>query len=61
MDTSGNNRNENSETTDNVPSGIPDIDLTEFTKEQQVIVRKMLHEERDSFSKTDEEIGCITV
>ena len=57
---SGGNRNENSETTDNVPSGIPDADLTELTDKQQVIMRKMLHEEKDSFSKSDEEIGCIT-
>ena len=60
VDTSGGNRNENHETTDNVPSDIPDVDLTELTEEQQVIVRKMLYEERDSFSKSDEEIGCIT-
>ena len=60
VDTSGGNRNENSETTDNVPSDIPDDDLTELTEEQQVIVGKMLYEERDSFSKSDEEIGCIT-
>ena len=60
MDTSGSNRNKNSETTDSVPSNIPDVDLTELTEEQQVIVRKMLHEEEHSFSKSDEEIGCIT-
>ena len=34
--------------------------MTELTEEQQVIVCKMLYEERDSFSKSDEEIGCIT-
>ena len=60
MDTSGGNRNENNETTDNVPSNILDVDLTELIEEQQVIVRKMLYEERDSFSKSDEEMGCIT-
>ena len=60
MDTSGSNRNENSETTDTLPNDIPDIDLTKLTEEQQVIVRKMLYEGRDSFSKSDEEIGCIT-
>ena len=60
VDTSGGNRNEDSETTDNVPSDIPDIDLTELTEEQQVTVRKMLSEERGSFSKSDEEIGWIT-
>ena len=60
MDTSGSNRNENSETTDTVPTGIPDIGLTELTKEQEVIVHKKLYEERDSFSNSDEEIGCIT-
>ena len=60
VDISSSNRNENSETTDTVPSDIPDVDLTELTEEQQVIVHKMLYEERDSFSKSDEEIGCIT-
>ena len=60
VDVSGGNRNQNSETTDNVPSGISDADLTTLTEEQQVIMRKMLHEEKDSFSKSDEEIGCIT-
>ena len=59
MDTSGGNRNKNDETTDNVPSDIPDVDLTELTEERQVILRKMLYEDRDSFSKSDEEIGCI--
>ena len=58
VDASGVSRNENSETTDSVPTDIPDVDLTKSTEEQQVIVRKMLHE--DSFSKSDEEIGCIT-
>ena len=59
VDASGGNRNENSVTTDNVPSDIPDVDLTELNEEQQVIVCKMLHGERDSFSKSDEEIGCL--
>ena len=43
-----------------MPSDIPDADLTELTEEQQAIVCKMRYEERDSFSKSDEEIGCIT-
>ena len=30
VDTSGGNRNENSETIDNVPNDIPDVDLTEM-------------------------------
>ena len=55
VDISSSNRNENSETTDTVPSDIPDADLTELTEEQQVIVCKMIYEERDSFSKSDEE------
>ena len=53
VDASGGDRNANSETTDNVPSNIPDADLTELNDEQQVTVRKMLHEKRDSFSKSD--------
>ena len=59
MNVSGSNRNEHRETTDNVPSNIPDVDLTKRTEEQQVIVRKMLHKEKYSFSKSAEEIGCI--
>ena len=57
VDASGDNRNGNS---DNVPSDIPDVDFTELKEEQQVIVRKVMHEERDSFSESDEEIGRIT-
>ena len=34
VDVSGGNRNENSETTVNVPCDIPDDDLTELTEEQ---------------------------
>ena len=60
MDVSDGNRNENSEPINNVPSDIPDVDLTELIEEQQVILHMMLlHEERNSFSKSDEEIGCI--
>ena len=43
-----------------MPSDIPVTDLAERTEEQHVIVCKMLYEEMDSFSKSDEEIGCIT-
>ena len=60
VDTLEGNRNENRETTDSVPSDIPHTDLTELTEEQQVIVHKILYEERDSFSKSDEEISCIS-
>ena len=49
MDVSGGNRNENNETTDNLPSDIPDVDLTELTEKQQVIMCKVLHEERTLF------------
>ena len=36
---------------------IPDIDTGELTEEQSLIVRKMLLEEAESFSKTDGDVG----
>ena len=38
-------------------SYIPDIDTGELTEEQRLIVRKMLLEEAESFSKTDDDVG----
>ena len=38
-------------------SYIPDIDTEDLTKEQRLIVRKMLAEEAESFSKTDDDVG----
>ena len=38
-------------------SYIPDIDIGELTEEQRLIVRKMLLEEAESFSKTDDDVG----
>jgi len=36
---------------------IPDIDTGELTEEQRFVVRKMLLEEAESFSKTDDDVG----
>ena len=38
-------------------SYIPDIDTEDLTEEQRLIVRKMLAEEAESFSKTDDNVG----
>ena len=38
-------------------SYIPDIDTGELTEEQRLVVRKMLLEEAESFSKTDDDVG----
>ena len=38
-------------------SYIPDIDTKDLTEEQCLIVRKMLLEEAESFSKTDDDVG----
>ena len=38
-------------------SYIPDIDTEDLTEEQRLIVRKMLVEEAESFSKTDDDVG----
>ncbi|KAL9964944.1 hypothetical protein ACROYT_G028661 [Oculina patagonica] len=38
-------------------SFIPDVDTEELTEEQRTIVRKMLVEEAESFSKTDDDVG----
>ena len=38
-------------------SYIPDIDTEELTEDQRLIVRKMLLEEAESFSKTDDDVG----
>ena len=38
-------------------SYIPDTDTEDLTKEQRLIVRKMLAEEAESFSKTDDDVG----
>ena len=38
-------------------SYIPDIDTEDLTDEQCLIVRKMLVEEAESFSKTDDDVG----
>ena len=48
VDTSDGNRNENSETTDNVPSDIPDVDLTKLLKNSRLLcvrccMRKVTH------------------
>ena len=37
----------------------PPVDLEGLTLEQQEIVKRMLHEEAESFSKDDDDIGCI--
>lgn len=36
---------------------IPDIDTEDLTEEQRLIVRKILAEEAESFSKTDDDVG----
>ena len=38
-------------------SYIPDIDTEDLTQEQCFIVRKVLVEEAESFSKTDDDVG----
>ena len=38
-------------------SYIPDVDTVELTEEQRLIVRKILLEEAESFSKTDDDVG----
>ena len=38
-------------------SYIPDIATEDLTEEQRLIVRKMLVEEAESFSKTDDDVG----
>ena len=38
-------------------SYIPDIDTEDLTEEQRLIVRKMLVEEAESFSKTNDDVG----
>ena len=38
-------------------SYIPDIDTGELTEEQRLVLRKMLLEEAESFSKTDDDVG----
>ena len=38
-------------------SHIPDIDNEDLTEEQRLIARKMLTEEAESFSKTDDDVG----
>ena len=41
------------------PPGLPPVDLEGLTLEQQEIAKQMLHEEAESFSKDDDDIGCI--
>ena len=41
------------------PPDFPPVDLEGLTLEQQEIVKRMLHEEAESFSKDDNDIGCI--
>ena len=38
-------------------SYIPDIDTEDLTEEKRLIVRKMLVEEAESFSKTNDDVG----
>ena len=38
-------------------SYIPSIDTEELSEEQKTIVRKMLEEEAESFSQTDDDVG----
>ena len=38
-------------------SYIPNIDTEDLTDEQRLIIRKMLAEEAESFSKTDDDVG----
>ena len=37
---------------------IPDVDIEGLSEEQRTIVRKMLEEEAESFSKTDDDVGA---
>ena len=39
-------------------SHIPSVDTDELSEEQKTIVRKMLKEEAESFSQTDDDVGC---
>ena len=39
-------------------SHIPSVDTEELSEEQKTIVRKMLEEEAESFSQTDDDVGC---
>ena len=39
-------------------SHIPSVDTDELSEEQKTIVRKMLEEEAESFSQTDDDVGC---
>ena len=41
------------------PPDFPSVDLEGLTLEQQEIAKRMLHEEAESFSKDDDDIGCI--
>ena len=41
------------------PPDFPPVDLEGLTLEQQEIAKRMLHEEAESFSKDDDDIGCI--
>ena len=38
---------------------IDDLDLSGLTAQQQVVARQMLEKEKESFSKHDDDIGCI--
>lgn len=40
-------------------STTPEVDLSDLTTEQQIIVRAMLHEEREGFAADEDDIGCI--
>ena len=38
---------------------IDNLDLSGLTAQQQVVARQMLEKEKESFSKDDDDIGCI--
>lgn len=48
---------EGTKTEEYAHSHIPDVDAEGLSAEQKTTVRKMLEEEAESFSKTDEDIG----
>jgi hypothetical protein len=47
------------ENKDNDYNPINDLDLSGLTTQQRVKVKQMLEEEKESFSTSDDDIGCI--
>jgi hypothetical protein len=47
------------ENKDNDYNPINDLDLSGLTTQQRVMVKQMLEEEKESFSTSDDDIGCI--